>query len=72
MAENNAGAMGIGTILVIMIVTGLVVGVVLGVIGAMLNLNAGTRTAGVGAAVGVIGAYLFSRRRAALGQSRNP
>lgn len=48
-------------ILLAMLATGLVVGLTLGVLGTMLDVR--TPTAGVGAAIGIVGALLVARRR---------
>lgn len=60
--------MGWGMIVVIVAATGIVVGLLLGIIGQGLAVPPGRMTAGVGAAMGVVGALLVTRRRAALAQ----
>jgi len=64
--EGKPKVMGWGTIIAIMVATGLVAGVLLGLLGEVLGLSPGRTTTGVGASVGVVGAILISRRRAAL------
>lgn len=66
-AEGKPKVMGWGTIIAIMVATALATGVLLGLLGEMLGLSPGRTTTGVGASVGVVGAILISRRRAALG-----
>ena len=73
MADSDSKVMGWGTIILLMLATGIGLGLILGFIGAMLGLPPGVMTAGVGVSVGIVGALLFSRRRAALGQgSKRP
>ena len=66
MGTQTTAPMGWGTIVAIMIATGLVTGLILGVLGEVAGIE--NRTAGVGASVGVVGALLISRRRVALQQ----
>jgi hypothetical protein len=72
MAERRAKALSWGSIIGIMMITGLAVGVLLGVLGELLDLGAGKLTGGVGAAMGVVGALLIGQRRAALAALKKP
>lgn len=56
--------MGWGAIIGAMVVTALVTGVTLGLLRDVVGYGGGT--AGVGAAVGIVGALLISKRSAAL------
>lgn len=53
-------------IIAIMMGTGVVVGMTLGFFGERLGMDGGARTAGTGAAIGVVGALLVARRNAQL------
>ncbi len=64
MTDTNDTVMGWGTILAIMVATGLVTGLILGLLRDAVGMTGGT--AGVGASIGVVGALLIARRRAAL------
>ncbi len=66
MRSEQPEVMGWGTIIAIMTVTGVLVGALLGGLGPAFGLAPGRLTAGVGASIGVVGALLISRRRAAL------
>ena len=72
--NNDPRVMGWGTIIALMVATGLCVGVMLGLIGEALALSPGRTTAGVGASIGasigVMGSILIARRRDALAQDR--
>lgn len=68
--NDDPRVMGWGTIIALMVATGLGVGVMLGLIGDALALAPGRTTAGVGASVGVMGSILIVRRRAALAQAQ--
>ena len=70
MTDAAPKVMGWGTIIAIVAATGIVVGMLLGAIGQALALPPGRMTAGVGAAMGVLGALLVTRRRAALAQAQ--
>lgn len=72
MTDAAPKVMGWGTIIAIVAGTGVVVGLLLGAIGQALALPPGRMTAGVGAAMGVLGALLVTRRRAALAQAQQP
>jgi TRAP-type mannitol/chloroaromatic compound transport system permease large subunit len=69
--ENNAKVLGWGAIITTMVVVGVVVGLVLGLMSRTLGLSTGATTGGVGASMGVVGALLVARRRAALDQQKN-
>ena len=71
MRENNSKVLGWGTIIAIMVGVGVGVGLMLGLLSRTFGLSMGTTTAGVGASVGVVGALLIARRRAALEQQKN-
>jgi hypothetical protein len=66
MADGNSKVLGWGTIILLMLATGVGLGLVLGFLGAVLGLPPGVMTASIGASVGIVGAILISRRRAAL------
>ena len=66
MMENSAKALGWGTIIAVMAGVGLVTGLLLGLMSEGLGLSPNTTTGGVGASVGIVGAILIMRRRAAL------
>ena len=68
MADGDSKVMGWGTIILLMLATGLGLGVILGFIGGLLGLPPGVLSAGVGVSVGLIGALLIGRRRTALDQ----
>ncbi len=75
MSETNTKVLSWGVIIAIMIGVGLVVGLLLGVLGNTLGLSTTATSAGIGGSIGVVGAILISRRRAALNQqkiSQNP
>ncbi len=70
MAENAPKVMGWGTIIGILVLTSLALGLTVGLITTALGVSSRSLGAGVGAGVGVVGAILISRRRAAL-QAQN-
>lgn len=71
MIENNTKVLGWGSIIAIMVGVGVVVGLVLGLMSRTLGLSTGATTGGIGASVGVVGAILIARRRAALDRQKN-
>ena len=71
MMENNTKVLGWGVIIAIMVGVGVVAGLLLSLMSRTLGLSVGTTTGGVGACVGVVGAFLIARRRAALDQQKN-
>ena len=71
MSENNTKVLGWGAIIAIMIVVAVVMGVLLGLMNKLFGLSQRWTTSGVGAAVGIVGAFLIARRRAALDQRKN-
>lgn len=68
MADSDTKVIGWGRIILLMLATGLGLGAILGLIGGLLGLPPGVMSAGVGVSVGLVGALLIGRRRAALGQ----
>lgn len=62
--DSTSAVMGWPTIVAIMIATGLVAGLILGLLRDAVGMTGGTT--GVGASIGVVGALLIARRRAAL------
>jgi hypothetical protein len=68
MSESNAGRLGWGWIIAIMLAAGVGMGAVLGVVGGTLGLPPAVTTASVGAAIGVVGAFLIARRRTSSGE----
>jgi len=66
MSGSTPQVMGWPAIIGILVIFGLAVGMVLGVIDRYVGLTTSMTTGGVGVAVGSLGAYLVSRRRAAL------
>jgi hypothetical protein len=69
--ENNTKVLGWGAIIAIMVGVGVVVGLALGLMGRTLGLSTSATGGGVGASVGVVGAILIARRRAALDRQKN-
>ena len=63
--------MGWGKILLILVIVSLAMGALLGLLREVLGFSGGTATAGAGAAVGVCGALLLARRRAALARRKS-
>lgn len=63
--DRNTKALGWGAIIAIMVGVGLVVGLVLGLLKQTLGLSNSSTAAGVGAGIGIVGAILIARRRAA-------
>jgi len=72
MPEADKEVLGWGAIIVAMVVTGFVVGLVLGLGSSLFGLSGRGNAAGVGAAIGVVGALLITRRRAALNAKKRP
>lgn len=70
MAETDVQPLSWPKIIAILLVTALVVGLSLGALQVLTGLRVGG--AGVGAAVGVVGAALISQRRAALARHKEP
>ena len=70
--ENNAKVLGWGTIIAVMVGVGLVAGILLGLLSGTLGLSPTMTTGGVGVSIGVVGAFLITRRRAALERQKNP
>ncbi len=71
MSEENTKALGWGMIIAIMVGVAFAVGLLLGLLGELLGLPPGWRTGGIGAAVGITGAILIARRRAALDRQKS-
>lgn len=71
MSENNAEAPGWGAIIAVMAGVGLAAGILLGLMSGTLGLSPAATTGGVGVSVGVVGAILIARRRAALERQKN-
>lgn len=71
MTENNAKVLGWGMIIAIMVGVGLVAGLLLGLMSGTLGLSKTMTTGGVGVSIGVVGAILIARRRAALERQKN-
>jgi hypothetical protein len=69
-SEPAPEPMGWPAIIGAMVVTGLVTGVTLGLLRDVVGYGGGT--AGVGAAVGIVGALLITRRNAALKAREKP
>jgi hypothetical protein len=63
MPESNAQPLGWVWIIAIMLLVGVGLGALLGFVGGMVGLPPAVTTAGVGAAVGIVGAILISRRK---------
>ncbi|MBK6751163.1 MAG: hypothetical protein KA956_09985 [Pyrinomonadaceae bacterium] len=68
MDGNKTKVLSWGSIIAIMIGVGLVAGLVIGLLSETFGLSSSALGAGVGASVGVVGAILIARRRAALSQ----
>ena len=62
---------GWGTIILTLVVVGVATGLLLGLMSWLFGLSPRVTGGGVGAAVGVVGAMLVARRRAALAQQDN-
>ena len=71
MEEDNPKVMGWGMIIAIMVGVGLLTGLLLGLTRELLGLSSSTLGGGIGASVGVVGAILITRRRAALNREKN-
>ena len=71
MMNNNTKVFGWGAIIALMVGVGVVVGLVLGLMSQTLGLSTSATRGGVGASVGVVGAILIARRRAALERQKN-
>jgi hypothetical protein len=71
MMGDNTKVPGWGSIIAVMVGVGVVVGLALGLMSRTLGLSPGATTGGVGASVGVVGAILIARRRAALDRQKN-
>ncbi len=70
MNENNTKVHSWPAIIAIMIGVGLGVGLILGLMSEFLGLSSSYTGTGVGASIGVVGAVLIARRRAALAQQK--
>lgn len=68
MAEQTPKVMGWGTIVAIVLGTGLVVGLSLGLLGGALGISTSWFGSGAGASMGVVGALLVAQRQRALAQ----
>lgn len=62
---------GWGTIILTLVVVGVATGLLLGLMSWLFGLSPRVTGGGVGAAVGVVGAMLIARRRAALARQNN-
>jgi hypothetical protein len=71
MEKDDAKAQGWGTIIVTLVVVGLVTGLLLGLMNWLFGLSPRVVGGGVGASIGVVGAALIARRRAALARQGN-
>ena len=71
MSEENTKVLGWGMIIAIMVGVALATGLLLGLLGELLRLPPGWTKGGIGATVGVVGAFLIMRRRAALDRQKN-
>lgn len=69
MEKAYTKAPGWGTIIVTLVVVGLVTGLLLGLMNWLFGLSPRVVGGGVGASVGVVGAALIARRRAAQARS---
>lgn len=70
MSAVDPKVMSWGMIAALVAATGMFFGVVLGFIGSRLAAPPGQMTAGVGASMGVVAAFLVTRRRMAQAQAR--
>ena len=68
MEKENAKALGWGTIIAILVGVAVVTGLLLGLMSEALGLSSRMTGGGIGASVGVVGALLIARRRAAMAQ----
>ncbi len=53
-----------GSIILVLLVVGLLSGLLLGLLGEVVGLSTTVRTGGIGIIVGVVGAFLISRKAA--------
>lgn len=72
METDDTKVLGWGTIILTLVVVGVVTGLLLGLMSWLFGLSPRLMGGGVGAAVGVVGAMLIARRRAALARQNNP
>lgn len=71
MATDHTKVLGWGTIIAILVGVAVVTGLLLGLMVELLGLSSRWTTGGLGATVGVVGAFLVARRRAALARAAN-
>lgn len=71
MEKENPKVLGWGTIIAILVGVAVVTGLLLGLSSGLLGLSPSMTGGGVGASVGVVGALLVARRRAAIAQQNN-
>ncbi len=71
MEKADTEAPGWGTIIVTLIVVGVLTGLLLGLMSWLFGLSPRVVGGGVGASIGVVGAGLIARRRAALARQEN-
>jgi hypothetical protein len=64
--EREPNPLGWGKIILTMIVVAVATGLLLGLVGRLFGLPSGVTGVGIGASVGVVGANLIARRRAAM------
>jgi len=65
-AEEKPQVMGWGTLIAIVVGTGLAVGMSLGLLGGALGISSSWFGSGAGGSMGVVGALLIARRQRAL------
>lgn len=71
MEKDNTKVLGWGTIIAILVGVAVVTGLLLGLMNRLFGLSPGITGGGIGASVGVVGATLIARRRAAMKRQKN-
>ena len=71
MREDNTKVLGWGRVIATMVGVAVVTGLLLGLMGELLGLSSRWTRGGLGAVVGVVGAIMIARRRAALDRQKN-
>ena len=70
MSDENAKVLSWWAIIAILIGVGFAVGLLLGLMGQMFGLSSRITGGGVGVGIGIVGASLIARRRAALAHQK--
>ena len=64
--ESETNPLGWGKIILVMVVVAVATGLLLGLLDRLFGLPSAMTGVGIGASVGVVGAHLIARRRAAM------